>query len=95
MPDIFNVTIARKAIKDLKKVPLPVALKLQAWVSAIGNYGLYTTRKINGYHDEVLKGKRKGHHSIRLNKAYRAIYRIEKNNHICFIEIVEVNKHEY
>ena len=48
-----------------------------------------------GYHDEALRGKRKGQRSIRLNRAYRAIYTIDKSGNINFIEILEVNKHEY
>jgi proteic killer suppression protein len=53
------------------------------------------SRKIKSYHDEPLKGTRKGQRSIRLNKAYRAIY-IEKNNGTLeFIEVQEVSKHDY
>ena len=94
MKDIFDVKVTTKALKDLKKVPLPIALKLTAWVEDIGNRGLSEVRKISGYHDEPLKGKRKGQRSIRLNIAYRAIYVI-KSNVISFVEIQEVNKHEY
>lgn len=52
-------------------------------------------RKRPGYHDEPLKGKRLGQRSIRLNKAYRAIYEIDTTGTIHFIEVIEVNKHEY
>ncbi len=51
-------------------------------------------QKIKGYHDEPLKGKRKGQRSIRLSKSYRAIYTIKKNE-IEFVSIEEVNKHDY
>lgn len=50
---------------------------MQTWIHAVGCYGLREVRKIKGYHDELLKGKRAGQYSIRLNKAYRAIYIIE------------------
>lgn len=93
--DIFDVTISDRALNDLKKVPLPIALKLQAWVEAVGHNGLSQIRKIPGYHDEPLQGKRKGQRSIRLNIAYRAIYTISEENEIHFVEIQEVNKHEY
>ena len=52
-------------------------------------------RKLPGYHDEPLKGDRLGQRSIRLNKAYRAIYIQEKDGAINLIIIEEVNKHEY
>jgi proteic killer suppression protein len=76
-------------------VPLPIALKLQAWVEAVGHDGLSKVRKIPGYHDEPLQGQRKGQRSIRLNITYRAIYTVNKENEIEFVEIQEVNKHEY
>lgn len=53
--------------------------------------GLYEVRKIPGYHDEPLKGKRTGQRSIRLNRAYRAIYIIYRNDVIHFVEVKEVN----
>jgi len=93
--DIYNVTISVQALKDLKKVPLPIALKLQAWIEAVGHSGLSQIRKIPGYHDEPLQGQRKGQRSIRLNISYRAIYNVNAANEIEFVEIQEVNKHEY
>lgn len=71
-----------------------IVLKLQSWVDAVGHKGLSEVRKIPGYHDEPLKGDRKGQRSIRLNIAYRAIYMVVKGV-INFVEIQEVNKHEY
>ena len=94
MGDIFEIRITRKGLKDVKKVPLYIALKLQVWIDEVGHRGLNKVRKISGYHDEPLKGNREKQRSIRLSKAYRAIY-IEKNSKISFIEIIEVNKHEY
>ena len=95
MKEIYSDRFSKIALKDLRKVPSHVAWKLQAWVSAVGHYGLYEMRKIKGYHDELLKGERVGQRSIRLNKAYRAIYVIEDNDRVCFAEIIEVTKHEY
>ena len=79
MSDIFDVSLSRKAERDLKKVPLYIALKLQAWIEAVGYGGLTEVRKIPGYHDEPLKGERIGQRSIRLNRAYPAIYIIDQN----------------
>lgn len=89
------VHLSKQAIKNLKKTPIHIALKLQAWIDEIINNGLNETRKISGYHDEPLKGNRKKQRSIRLNKAYRAIYVIEKNNNIYLIKIIEITKHDY
>lgn len=57
--------------------------------------GLAEVRKLSGYHDEPLKGTRKGQRSIRLNRAYRAIYIEHKDGKIQIVEVIEVSKHEY
>lgn len=93
--DIYDVIISTHAVKDLKKVPKSIVLRLQDWIDFVGEVGLSKVRKMPGYHDEPLQGKRKGQRSIRLNKAYRAIYTINNANEIEFVEIQEVNKHEY
>jgi para-nitrobenzyl esterase len=51
-------------------------------------------RKVPGYHDEPLKGDRAGQRSIRLSRAYRAIYEI-RGGTAKFVSIEEVNKHDY
>jgi proteic killer suppression protein len=95
MHDIIDVRLSRQALKDLKSVPIFIAIKLQAWIDDVGHRGLIAVRKIPGYHDEPLKGKRRGQRSIRLSHAYRAIYVIDKQQRLQFVEIIEVNKHVY
>jgi len=65
--DIYDVIISKDASKDLRKVPRPILDKLQSWIEAIELEGLREVRKLSGFHDEPLKGKRKGQRSIRLN----------------------------
>lgn len=90
-------TLSTGAEKDLKKVPKNLVVKLALWVKHVNNEGITQVRKIKGYHDEPLKGDRKGQRSIRLNQAYRAIYTEYDNGKINlnYIEVDEVNKHEY
>jgi len=93
--NIFTVVIGEKARRDLRLVPAYIARKLAIWIDAVGHDGLLEIRKIPGFHDEPLKGKRAGERSIRLNKAYRAIYRIGTQGKMELVEIIEVNKHDY
>ena len=65
-----------------------------AWVDDVENRGVEEVRKTPGYHDERLKGKRKGERSIRLSKSYRAVYKIKRDS-IEFVSVEEVSKHEY
>lgn len=95
MKDIFVARFTSRAKKDLKKVPLNIAIKLESWIEAVAHRGLSEVRKVPGYHDEPLIGNRKGKRSIRLNIAYRAIYTINNDGVIYFVEIQEVNKHVY
>lgn len=56
---------------------------------------MITVRRLPGFHDEPLKGQRQGQRSIRLNRAYRAIYVERHGGEIELVEVMEVNKHEY
>jgi proteic killer suppression protein len=56
---------------------------------------MWEMRKCKGFHDEPLKGKRQGQRSVRLNKAYRAIYVEHETGEVELIEVLEVSKHEY
>ncbi len=92
-----TVELSSQAVKDIKKVPIHIRRKFMLWVENIERIGLRETRKIKGFHDEPLTGTRKGQRSIRLSRAYRAIYTecdkgvLELN----YIEVDEVNKHDY
>lgn len=79
--------------KDLSKLPIHILNKLRMWVDMVNHNGIMEVRKISGFHDEPLSGDRKGQRSIRLNKAYRAIYTEDKNT--IKVTVIEVNKHEY
>lgn len=93
---IRKVEVTKKVEKDLKKIPQNIQLKFFLWVSYVKDYGLLEVRKLKkSYHDEPLLGKRLGQRSIRLNKAYRAIYEIKADGVVEFVEVQEVNKHEY
>lgn len=86
--------LSKQAVKDLETVPTYVASKLQAWKDGVQTLGLEEMRKRPGFHDEPLKGDRKGQRSIRLSRSYRAIYRIVREQ-VVFVLVEEVNKHEY
>ncbi len=86
--------LTERARKDLRTVPTQVLDKFEAWVQLVETIGLEEVRKIPGFHDEPLKGKRKGQRSIRLNRAYRAFYVVSKGA-AEFVSVEEVNKHEY
>jgi proteic killer suppression protein len=91
---IFRVEISRLAEKQLRKLPRHIVDNLVIWVAAVEHDGLEEVRKVPGYHDEPLKGDRSGQRSIRLARAYRAIYEIRQDT-ARFVSVEEVSKHEY
>ena len=95
MADIFEVVWGQKVDKQLTRLPRYIQEKFLLWVSSVRMAGILEVRKRPGLHDEPLKGIRKGERSIRLSRAYRAIYREGRNGALELIEVIEVNKHEY
>lgn len=91
----FCVELTKNAQKNLVTVPGYIKDKLLFWIDAVERLGIHQVRKTPGFHDEPLKGDRKGQRSIRLNKAYRAIYTEDQRKRVHIISIIEVNKHEY
>ena len=85
----------KRVEKSLAKIPAYLRDKFMAWVLVVERIGLFEVRKLPAYHDELLKGDRKGQRSIRLNRAYRAIYVVHRTGQMQVVEILEVSKHEY
>lgn len=92
---INRVHLAHGLERRLRKVPRHVVLKLLGWVEAVEHDGLENVRRIPGYHDEPLKGDRHGQRSIRLSKGWRAIYAVFEDGSVQFVQVEEVNHHDY
>lgn len=92
---IHTVKISKRAIKDLRSLPVHIVEKFQEWTDAVRDDGLEVVRRLPGYHDEPLHGKQKHQRSIRLSVAYRAIYEIQSDGTVEFVSVEEVNKHGY
>jgi len=92
---IRAVRLSQRAQKELRSAPPHVRSKLKAWINAVGKDGLEEVRKIPGFHDEPLKGKREGQRSIRLSRSYRAIYLVLRDGTLWFAQVEKVSKHGY
>ena len=89
------VRISQRVQKGLRLAPPQVRRKLKTWIEGVSKDGLEVVREIPGFHDEPLKGKRKGQRSIRLSRSYRAISQVLNDGTICFALVEEVTKHGY
>ncbi len=90
---ITKVQRSRTFERQFQKAPVHIRQKVKLWIFELAVKGLREARKRPGYHDEPLRGARKGQRSLRLSKGYRLIYvELEKG---VLIELLEVNKHDY
>ncbi len=90
-----RVWLAKFAEKQLKRLPHHIVAAFRAWVISVEQDGIYETRISPSYHDEPLKGDRRGQRSVRLSKSYRVIYEELESGDIILVSVLEVNKHEY
>ena len=90
-----RVWITKFAEKQIRKLPEHIVAAYYTWVKTVELDGIRATRLLSGYHDEPLKGVRKGQRSVRLSRVYRVIYEETESGNIVLIGIQEVNKHEY
>jgi proteic killer suppression protein len=91
---LTKVTWSKAVDKQLGRVPNVISRKFRIWAALVEESGIHEIRKHKGFHDEPLKGKRQGQRSVRLNKAYRAMYVEHDSGEVELIEVLEVNKHE-
>jgi len=92
---VIKISWGKHVEKQLDRVPGVITRKFRLWVALVEESGIREVRKQKGFHDEPLKGNRQGQRSIRLNRAYRAIYVEHETGELELIEVLEVNKHEY
>ncbi len=78
----------------MRQAPQYITDKLLNWANEVEAFGVEAVRKHKGYHDEPLKGRRRGERSIRLSRQWRAIYR-EKRNGSVSVHVLGVTPHEY
>ena len=95
MSNSVRIWLSKFAERQLKKLPKHSVAAYFTWVKTVELDGLEATRKLPGYHDEALKGERRGQRSVRLSKGYRVIYEIMENGELLLIAVQEINKHDY
>ena len=92
---MWHIREHRNIEKLCQKLPNEIVKKYELWKNMVFRHGPEKLREFPGFHDEALKGKLQGKRSVRLNRAYRAIYLEHASGEIELIEVLEVNKHEY
>lgn len=94
--EYLGILIERGANIENPKYSLEVIKKFQMRVAQIkAAKNTQDLRKLKSLHFEKLNGNLKGKYSIRVNKAYRIIFRIEKDNKVRIevLYIEDLNNH--
>jgi mRNA-degrading endonuclease RelE of RelBE toxin-antitoxin system len=79
--------------KTCSKLPQQIVKKYELWKNIIFRHGPEKLREFPGFHDEALKGKRRGQRSSRLSLQYRVIYAVKHD--IVTIYVLEITPHQY
>jgi len=90
---MWHIREHRTIAKTCVRLPLQVLKKYELWKNIVFRHGPDKLREFPGFHDEKLKGERKGQRSSRLSDQYRLIYEIERD--IVTVMVVEITPHKY
>lgn len=74
-------------------MPLNVVKKYELWKNIVFRHGPDKLKEFPGFHDEKLKGERKGQRSSRLGLQHRVVYMVEED--IVTVFVLEITPHEY
>lgn len=88
-----KVTRSTAFEKQLHRVPEFIRKKAIFWIFLVESSGLAEVMKSPGFHDEPLKGERKGQRSVRMSRSYHLIYHFIHDR--IHIELLEIHKHDY
>lgn len=79
--------------KTCRKLPPVVVKKYELWKDIVFRHGPEKLKEFPGFHDEKLKGERKGERSSRLSLQYRVVYTVKRN--IITVFVLEITPHKY
>lgn len=83
----------KSVAKDIRKLPIEVLRRYEAWKRIVELEGPKGLRIIKDFHDEALKGKWQGYSSSRLGIQWRVIYKIVSG--ALEVYVFEINPHDY
>jgi addiction module RelE/StbE family toxin len=83
----------RRVPRELKRLSRDVLERYEKWKDIVMISGPEGLRCIRGFNDEALRGEWKGYRSSRLNRQYRVIYKIERQQ--VLVKVVKVTPHDY
>jgi proteic killer suppression protein len=89
---MWHIREHRGIPKQCSKAPSKVVKKYELWKNIVFRHGPDKLKEFPGFHDEKLKGERRGQRSSRLSLQYRVVYTLEKKTVSVFV--LEITPHE-
>ena len=83
----------RNVPKQIRSLPVDILKRYEKWKDIVSISGPQGLRLIKGFNDEPLRGEWKGHRSSRLDKQFRVIYRIEREQ--VLVQVIGITAHDY
>jgi addiction module RelE/StbE family toxin len=90
---MWHIKEHRDIAKQCLKLPLTMVKKHELWKNIVFRHGPEKLKEFPGFHDEKLKGERKGQRSSRLSDQYRVIYKVERD--VVTVLVMEITSHKY
>jgi len=90
---MWHIREHRDVAKICLKLPINVVKKYELWKNIIFRHGPEKLKEFPGFHDEKLRGLRKGQRSSRLSLQYRVVYTVERTTITVFV--LEIIPHDY
>ncbi len=78
---------------DERSLPAKILKRYEKWKDIVQISGPAGLLEIQGFRDESLHGKMKGHRSSRLGLQYRVIYKVEESESI--VLVMNITAHDY
>ena len=79
--------------RTLSKLPQEVLKRYEKWKDIVRISGPQGLRAIKGFHDEALRGERRGQRSSRLSQQYRVIYEVSAKEVLVYV--LDLTAHDY
>jgi len=83
----------RRMPRTLSKLPQEVLKRYEKWKDIVRISGPQGLRAIKGFHDEALRGERRGQRSSRLSQQYRVIYEVSAKEVLVYV--LDLTAHDY
>ena len=90
---MWTILEHRELDKICRKLPEAIVKKYELWKDIVFRHGPEKLKEFPGFHDEALKGGRKGQRSSRLSLHYRVIYSVERE--VVTVFVLEITPHSY